>query len=95
MEGVGGGARTHRLFSLPGGVSFLAKALQRAGALKQGRPASEQQYSQPEQEDESEDEDEDWAAITTYANYRPSKLKFGHSHPDPIVESRYVHHTSY
>jgi hypothetical protein len=87
MEGVGGGARTHRLFSLPGGVSFLAKALQRAGALKQGRPASEQQYSQPEQEDESEDEDEDWAAITTYANYRPSKLKFGHSHPDPIVES--------
>ena len=29
MEGVGGGARTHRLFSLPGGVSFLAKALQR------------------------------------------------------------------
>ncbi|CAI8027595.1 Protein strawberry notch homolog 1, partial [Geodia barretti] len=87
MEGVGGGARTHRLFSLPGGVSFLAKALQRAGALKQGRPASEQQSSQPEQEDESEDEDEDWAAITTYSNYKPSKLRIGHSHPDPIVES--------
>ncbi|XP_077867871.1 protein strawberry notch homolog 1-like [Saccoglossus kowalevskii] len=41
---------------------------------------------EPEEEDVDEDED-DLGHTETYANYRPSKLKLGIDHPDPVVET--------
>lgn len=45
------------------------------------------QQSLTSTEDELEDEDDQFSSADTYANYRPSKLKLGYEHPDPIVES--------
>ncbi|XP_022110300.1 protein strawberry notch homolog 1-like isoform X2 [Acanthaster planci] len=40
-----------------------------------------------DEEDIDEDEEENMGHAETYANYRPSKLKIGLPHPDPVVET--------
>ncbi|CAH8510184.1 unnamed protein product [Heterobilharzia americana] len=53
-------------------------------------PNHVQQTSRPYpliKRDEDMDEDEDLAQAETYADYIPSKLKYGRKHPDPVVES--------
>ena len=59
-----------------------AKMAAKAAAAGQD-PENKQQKKKPEG-DEIEDEDAD---EIQYKPYRPSKLKFGRDHPDPVVEN--------
>ena len=40
-----------------------------------------------EDEEVAAEDEEDMGVIETYSNYKPTKLKVGLPHPDPVVET--------
>lgn len=63
------------------------KQMQKVKAEKKGKVKAENGEQQKEAKEKEEGDDVEEAEEITYTSYRPTKLKYGKDHPDPVVEN--------